>query len=411
LSSKYPGLKDRLNEYLAAINSQLSADDVFEQLEWAINDLEIKRALHRIHSFLFLSEKGALPELKHNNLSLEHLDQIHAELSELSDEEKEALLVLTTLDGVKGCAKASEAIQEKGYEVLKDGVPFFFNSMEKAPDIYPVWEKVSKAAKQCIQGNLFYLHLRHLQLGEVPTASLSEFKGLLNHESVGNKVQLMKRFWLLNWFGFAAAERGDEEGPTCTNEQYKAFLNVQSCVEACVENENLQSLQAFYAANVPEEVTDLSDAGKELYGRLVMMLQNDAEAIASLRTLSTNIESAARIEQDTFAEYKLQAVTFLPAVYWKINELASEKSAKEKISLLLKLQTKVLEAVPGCFEKLGRNRTLPLFALSKNFGNALGKFIENPKNYGFELSVDQYVNVTPVLLREEARAIKGFGKR
>ena len=109
------------------------------------------------------------------------------------------------------------------------------------------------------------------------------------------------------------------------------------------------------------------------------------------------------LESDLYKNHQIQAITFMPALFSKIRKLTKndEKiSLSDQIQCLLDLQVSLFQAIPSYLENLGNNRTIPLFGLANYSDQFLIKFFrasaEERKNFSFELSVGQFINVVGV---------------
>ena len=393
IKAQYPTLEERYTSMAKAEGISVSFEQLKEQLAWSINAIETARAIHRVHCITELYLTKSDSEL-YNVL---HLAEPH---------QRSALIALTVLDATKACKEASTAYTSAtGNPPLKDSVPAFFDMLHSCPEQYPLFKALGKPGQEYIQKNIFYIHLRHLQFGEVPTSSLNAFKETLNEaqEIARQKLQLMSAFWLANLLGFekiSDGTRGEEQFSTASKERVAEFFRVDETLKKCISEKSLEPMQNFYETTLASSQVDFKESSvneKALLGRLYALL-NDRYGretmpeifakIAKHKGLMQKISELAVLEEQQFSTFKLQAITFLPAVYWKLDEIMDKAPIEDKLMRYVQLQIQLLQSVPTFMDTLDRDRSIPLFSIKENKDGFLEKLIRSPENVEFKLSVN-----------------------
>jgi len=377
--SLYPSLEDNFNQLDPSIKGALTFSTIKAQLTWAFNETEQKRAIHRLHCLIdFLSA---------NN---------NEYIQKLSPAEKQALIVLSLLDGCKNSAESVESFEKRGFKALKDAVPSFFKMMQEAPELFPAYNALNEEAKAAIKDKFFYLHLRHLQLGEVPISSVPQ-------ETWQKPRELMIAFWSINAAGFSIDTPqyplGQTTIPTISPEQDQQF---KSLIQAIDEN----NLTGYYAKqSIFSKRADLSNQFTEneieFICRLGKMLafihltEADEDYVTFIEQSAPLIKEVAAEEANVFTLHQLQAVTFLPAVLKELQKVMADKPLSEILSVFLALQKQLYLSVPSFIDTVGENRTLPLFGLSKNPNGILQNFAHaaDKSQFHFEGAMNDFINI------------------
>lgn len=289
----------KISSICPTFNSQRVSNAVLTQLMYATNDFELKRALYRIEYFFEELTKAAPLSIFQN----------------MTETRKEVLLALTAIDACKGSV---ELVNDSA--LPKDTVVWFFATLQRMPEIHPAFQGLSEDAKAMIRAQLFYLHERHVFFGEVPVAALA---GLLMQSA--ENLQLLHGFWMINLLGFYLDKKASDA-------QVKQFSEMQTVLNDVVDQHSMDSLVSFYQSfDVPEDIQDNPDAIIFL-GRLMKLLSGDPrtasakEACFSALTRSLDsIVSVAAHEKIAYEKKGLLAVTFLPAVFWSLLELAKKE--------------------------------------------------------------------------------------
>lgn len=413
ISEQYSNLEQKFGDKFPTVGFA----QVTSQLGWSLNENELKRSLHRLHCFL----QASSTPVKHYEL-----------LNNLNDAQCEAVLAMLLIDSCKGSAEAIEAYTALDRTPAKDSVAFFFDTLAKAPEIYPIFNAISEGAQQYLKNNIFYLHCRHLQLGEVPAQSLSEFQALITNEFAGKAkegLMLQKAFWLVNWMGFDAgklseAQKAEDFGSTATKDQIRQYLKLHQFLSVCAETGSLQPLNNFYLTQIPNELKNtltencLDDSTKVFVGRLLALLQmkqNPDDALNTINSLLATengaelIAKTASAESQVYKKLKLQAITFLPAVYWKLQEINEEKAPAEILKIFLKFQTAFFAALPEIKEQLKDNLVVPLFGIGQDTNSILTNFSKYP-DYSLQLAIEigrfMTVNAKAVAPKAQPQASK-----
>ncbi len=376
--SLYPSLARKFENIDANVRGNLTFADVKKQLEWAFNEYEMKRTIHRLHCLVtFLLEKKI------------------AVVEKLSPDEKQALIVLVLLDGCKNSPASIDAFQKRGYAALKDAVPSFFRMLEKAPEIFSIYNVLSDGAKLAIKTKFFYLHLRHLQLGEVPAASVPQ-------RTLQRSRVLMDAFWYLNACGFNIEKNyalGESTSETFDRPFEDKFYALLAALDGGV-------LINYYLANSVFDGREnlkqsFNPMEQEFICRLEKMLafitlDNNFEYQKFIYNQSTLIKSVAALETKIFSECSIEAITFLPAVLKNLKEkIMQGKTEEEVLIVFLELQRQLYLSIPNFIAALGDNRTIPLFGLSSQQDAMLAKFASSPDRtaFHFEASVGNFINI------------------
>lgn len=384
IKNEYPSMPDLFADNFSDIELQ----QIIKQLQWVTNERELNRTLHRLHCFLQCLEE-------HDDYSSIKV------LTKLTPTEKQALLALFLIDGCKCSAPAIEAFEKKQHKSPKDSVEFFFYTLQKQPDIYPIFNVISNEAQKHIAENIFYLHQRHLMFGEVPSSSLHDFAKLFENEKpdkLRQRLRLLNQFWLINLLGFdepKCAEKAKREdlGPTMPKERLAQILKVQSHLDKCIEKKSLQPLENFYSSQNTLPVV----------GRIRMLLldkfKNKANSIIKelIKNNFGDLKKLAETETHSYKKYHLLAITFLPAVFWKLVELNQNKSHKDIALIFIKFQIAFYQALPDIIEKLKGNRSIPLFSISKN-EDFLKEFSLHPNDpLKLSVTIDKYMTINAQL--------------
>jgi beta-phosphoglucomutase len=379
IRDSYPNLETTFNGLDISIKGDLNFDLIVEQLTWASNEYEKKRAIHRLHC--------VLASLTSQNVSY---------FERLSAEQKQALIVLTILDGCKNSEASVKAYENLGFVALKDGVPSLFDMLRKAPEIFPVYNRLTELSKQVIMKEFFYLHLRHLQLGEVPVASIPQ-------DSLKKPRDLMVAFWYANSMGFNLEKLyslGEKTGPTISDGQKASFKELIDAIDS-------GNLSSYYLKNSifdkkpvlkvlfsEQEIEFICRLGKML--SFVNLQENDKSFALFVYANSELIKMVSSLESKMFSEYRIEAFTFLPAVLealtWRI---MPGQPVGEILRAFLSLQKQLYLSVPHIVKDLGNNRTVPLFSLSQHQDDMLIKFTSSSDKelFHFEASVRDFIKI------------------
>ena len=268
--------------------------------------------------------------------------------------------------------------------------------MQKAPELFPAYNALTAEAKEAIKDKFFYLHLRHLQLGEVPISSIPK-------DTWEKSRELMVAFWHVNAMGFSIDTPqyplGETTAPTISVEQNQQFKNL---LQALVKND----LTGYYAKQsifsqrddlknqfIENEVEFICRLGKML--GFINLTEVDDNYIVFIEQNTLLIKEVAAEEAKTFALHQLQAVTFLPAVLKELQKVMQDKPLPDILAVFLALQKQLYRSIPNFIDNVGENRTIPLFGLSKNPDNILQKFVDtaDKTQFYFEASMNNFINV------------------
>lgn len=380
--SHYPSLEKLFNSLDPSVKGSLTFNAIQEQLAWALNDYEQKRAIHRLHC--------VITSLSFGNI---------AHFQKLSADQKQALIVLTVLDGCKNSKESIDAYSKKGFAALKDGVPSLFDMLAKAPEIFPIHDRLSEEAKQEIKNNFFYLHLRHLLLGEVPVASVPK-------QALNRPRDLMVAFWYANAMGFNIEKpypMGEKTGPTITDEQNDQFEKLLTAMETknltdyysngSIFNDRANLKKSF----TEQEVEFICRLGKML--AFIGLKEDDKDYLIFVTNNSALIKELVSLESKTFIECNIEAFTFLPAVLKALRErIMPENQIGEILGAFLSLQKQLYLSTPCVIESLGNNRTIPLFGLSSAQDDMLKKFTNSSdkQQFHFEASMGNFIGINLV---------------
>lgn len=269
--------------------------------------------------------------------------------------------------------------------------------LAKAPEIFPIYHQLSEKAKEVIKNEFFYLHLRHLQLGEVPVESVSK-------DALEQPRNLMVAFWYANATGFSIGNPGypigENTGPTISDDQRDQFEKLL----VALRNNNLTDYYAkdsifkerpnLRASFSREEVEFICRLGKML--SFVNLKEDDTDYLAFVVKNEALIKDLVSLETKTFSEHKIEAFTFLPAVLKALKErVMPEKQTAEILGMFLSLQRQLYLSTPMIIECLGANRTIPLYGLSTSQDQMLKMFADsdNKQDFHFEASMDNFINV------------------
>lgn len=415
ISEQYPQLEQRFRVSFPSIDFA----QIKSQLGWSLNNTELTRGLHRLHCFLDAS-----------SIQIEHYELLES----LNATQKEAVLAMLLIDSCKGSTEAIEAYTKPDRAPAKDSVAFFFDTLAKAPEIYPIFNAISEEAQQYLKDNIFYLHCRHLQLGEVPAQSLSEFQALITNEFAGKtqeRLMLQKAFWLVNWMGFDAhklsvtdSKKAENFGSTATKDQIRQYHQLHQHLLECADMGSLEPLSNFYLTQIPDGLsntlreTGLGNSVKVFVGRLLALLQmrqssddalNIINSILATENGAEVIAKTASAESQVYETLKLQAITFLPAVYWKLQEINEDKTPTEILSIYLKFQTAFFAALPEVKEQLKDNLVVPLFGIGQDTNSILTNFSKHA-DYALRLNIEigkfMTVNAKAVAPKAQPQASK-----
>lgn len=379
----YPNLEALFNSLDPSIKGGLTFEAIQEQLMWAFNDYEQKRAIHRLYWVIKSFSEGNNPYFQ-----------------KLSAAQKQALIALTILDGCKNSNDSIRHYSSQGLTALKDGVPSLFDMVAKAPAIFPIYNKLSEQAKQVIKDEFFYLHLRHLQLGEVPVASIPK-------TTLARKRDLMVAFWYANSMGFAIDRPnyplGEGTGPTISEDQKQQF----TMLVVSMDNNDLTDYYAKDSIFVGRTnlKNSFSKQAVEFICRLGKMLsfvglkENDENYLQFVGAHQSEIEDLVSLETAIFSDHSIEAFTFLPAVLKALKEnIMSDKTVGKVLEVFIDLQKQLYLSVPGLINNIGNNRTIPLFDLSKTQDDMLKKFAnsDNRSEFHFVASMQNFINVNLV---------------
>lgn len=152
IKKNYPSLTANFQKIFPSI----AFKEVIAQLQWSINEVELKRGLHRLHCL------HCLLQLK--QASTETYPELRL-FASTNQAQCEALLALLLIDSCKGCEQANKLLEQLSYKAPKDVVAFFLYSLQKFPTIYPIYNVIRSEAQQYLNSNIF-CHMRHLQLGK-----------------------------------------------------------------------------------------------------------------------------------------------------------------------------------------------------------------------------------------------------
>lgn len=347
---KYPALQDVWSK-----NKSLpSFEQVVQQLEWCAGNLrELRRCLHRLHCLL--TDTDGL-------------------FTNLDETQVASLAALTIIDA---CKLAPKSIEAFGTGYKKDSVEFFFQTLRERPEIYPVFNALSKEAQNYIKENLpEYFHMRHLQLGEVPAETIKPF--LKEAQEKPESLTLMGYFWLVNLTGFDPVPEGKNpanHGSTASETRLNCFKELESVLVECVKQNSTISLTNYYASKIPQSIktkfANCDDCMKSFVARLSMLASDKLpENVVGQLLENTDynlLEQVSRLENFAYKKLSLTAITFLPAVFWKLGQLDSKLDNVLKTYLVL--QKKLFEWIANSTEiegTLGINRSIPLFSISQN---------------------------------------------
>lgn len=249
--------------------------------------------------------------------------------------------------------------------------------------------------------NFFYLHLRHLQLGEVPVASVSK-------EALERPRHLMEAFWHANAMGFSIDRTGyplgETTGPTISVEQKNQF-------EKLLDSIKNKKLTDYYAkdsifTNRPNLKGSFKEQEVEFICRLGKMLsfinlkEDDKDYLIFIANNQDLIKDLVSIETRTFSENSLEAFTFLPAVLKTLKDkIMPDKQTGEILRVFLSLQKQLYLSVPSFIKSLGNNRTIPLFRLSNNQDDMLKNFANSADKQGFhfEATMGDFISIDLVV--------------
>jgi hypothetical protein len=153
---------------------------------------------------------------------------------------------------------------------------------------------------------------------------------------------------------------------------------------------------------------------KFFVGRLGMLLKDQygAEGLGIVgRVLEWPfplIQETALNEKAAFDNLKLQAITFLPAVFQALKNVNPDKNLGAIVVIYLKLWNALLKAFltvdPKSFQG---NASLPLFGLSKNT-EFLKAFSENPDSkLELDVKVDNFIHINVEMPKLSAAAALG----
>lgn len=390
IETQYPSLMTRVKN----IFPEIDAEAMINQLQWSTNETELFRGLHRLHCFLQL----LAGELKHLNIS---------ENQKFSEKNRYTLLALILIDSCKNSPASVHAFEKLGFTAVKDSVPFFFDTLRQAPQIYPIFNALDDHAKNTIKNDLFYLHQRHLQFGEIPLSALSDFTAVVlegNHR----RLQLMDAFWLLNLMGFELPKNDESNkmgnfGPTMTEQNLFQLLSLQKTLHSCLDQKTLEPLETFYSQKVAHLFTGettMPESSQAFTARLMMLLQvknDNATANELLSSLITKqpklLEETANAEGSCFKQLGLQAITFTPAVLWKLQSINSDRNSNDVLSIFLKFQRALFRALPSVKDNLNGNLSIPLFAISQD-KEFLGNFSCHPDyDLRLELNIGRFITL------------------
>jgi hypothetical protein len=72
-----------------------------------------------------------------------------------------------------------------------------------------------------------------------------------------------------------------------------------------------------------------------------------------------------------------------------------DKLLPDILTVFLALQKQLYLSIPNFIDDVGKNRTIPLFGLSKNPDNILQKFVDaaDKTQFHFEASMNQFINI------------------
>ncbi|MBB72693.1 MAG: hypothetical protein CMF50_09880 [Legionellales bacterium] len=410
INSQYPNLETRFASVFA--DTSLSFKVVIMQLSWSTNETEVRRGLHRLHCLLQLWE-GSLTDPK---LSL---------LANISDAQKQALVALVLIDSCKGSKESSAAFTARDHEPAKDSVLFLFDTLSKAPDIYPIFAAISSEAQRYISDNIMYMHQRHLLFGEVPLTSLQTWTAKLAQEaqSLKKPFELQRLFWMANLLGFepivtTVGQTAEMHGPTASSQRIDALWDLQVSLEQCLRSQNTTPLVRYYEQALPARLQELMvGATPELVifvARLHKLLADKYPDSDALEVLLANnqplLSDTCEAEARCYRELNLLAVTFMPAVLWaliKINDSQRDdvkQPLTQVLAMFVKFQRQLFNELlkPTAREALQGHPCVPLFTVQRDEA-FLRQFYDDPDSVlSLTVSVGLFISIKAECLKLEA---------
>lgn len=263
---------------------------------------------------------------------------------------------------------------------------------------------------------------------EVPPESLSDLSNFFETETIDRiqaRLYLMNLFWIVNWLGFDLPRCVDDQipeqfGPTVSRVRLQQLQQVYQCLVQCAQQKNLQPLNSFYLDQIP---TDLKTRLENLkadsltqvaIGRILMLLADKHDGSICKESIVILIDShliafqiMAHEEQNCFRKHQLQAVTFLPALFWKLCSINSQKSLSEQVLIFIRLQTAIYRQLANMDDALfDGNRSIPMFSLTQDSNKEfLINFCQHTE-YQLQLgiTIGKFITITPRLIAPLASA-------
>lgn len=413
IAKDYDCLKARFQAVKLKRTFPFSFQDITEQFTWATNEAELTRGLHRLHCLLSIDLNIECEQQlnSENYLNLQH------QIQQWSDDQFAAQLFLTTVDACKRSSEAVKSFDKPNAQM--DALPFCIETLRDRPEIYSLYAKLSDESKTEVANFAAgFIHVRHACLGEAPEDAL--LHNILKPDINLSHLQTNLNFWILNSFAFAIKEPSSHNqamGPALSNATFLQQSRIHTVLRECLNQKSAEPMKRFYRDVLTKyfHIETINQDVHSFLSRVCMMLENHLPDHSDLiRQVLNNLFQyhfeklllVAKLETRAFSETEIQAISFLPAVYWKLLALqaktkytdASVKVLSEAHTLCLQVLLQVLhhlfEFLLSNPNSLNGNVTLPLFELANLSDDLLSKLIAKPtSDLKFAVSISQFISL------------------